>query len=1013
MASPTVGVLGSMGAFAAVPAVGWIATVGAAVLDAYVVGPRLAGKGKQQSLAPRLLDSPVGSNEPGAPRISAYGSRVRVPTHILWQASKVREPSTSNSKAGTNIPQRRVYFDALVALNDRVTESLVQLVGNGKLILTKSRNLVDIRTSEMTVSIASGRVVLTMGSTEDPDFALKFAVDDVVTLSGFIVASGTDINVGFWKVYSVTGHNSSPSTITLSRYSGQNIVATSAAAGTLFSPAVIARADDRVFCEGGAEVQETNPQSNETWITITVGSHLNPNDVFNPDERLDLSAFTYLGVPLGTIRHNGTGRTTDTVLWIKAPPGITNTTGGPIALVGGSSTDAAQIRSLENPRFAITVFPAAFDPDAYFHDGSEDQEPDALLEAAKGTGNAPAYRGVACQGLDDFFATLFGDQLPYSLEALIDVDPLMTWSDALATIISERANIPRTAINVDGVTSRPFLGAYFRGPVPVATSLQPLTLAGQIVGQERDGTICLFQIENADVVAIDNSADIAHFGTRPEGAEPEEKWTIDDGAVEDLPTSVGIRHQDPDNGYADGYQHFGLRNPEGVDHQNEQEIDLSNVVLTRKDAANLAATILRRAWVNRRTFRFVLPPSYLYLLENDILTWFDDEGETQVARIIQRDIGSDFRVHVTAIREDLDIASDNVGVAESAAGNAPRRTTAAASIDVVLVDAPAVRQDELAGPALRVAVADAGGTWAGSAIYESTDGTTFNQVAIVADRAVIGTLESGMAAGTAAETYGSAAITEDGDIHEVTFSDYGVEQVEECTQAEAIAGKNWCAIVDINGEVEIAAFTTVTDLGDNVLELGGWLRGLRGTSPSAKTGGARLVMLTGPGALGVHWLQHPGALTPKALAYKVVPAGLSVDDVEPVSIVSQWRNVLPLPVRSVTKTIGANPYPVRFEVAANWTRRILPVGDQGPHSVDEPVEAYRFTVYDPTGTIQRATFDVSADRTGSGTLRDRYIDIEAADLTTYGYTPSGSETFWVDVQQVGEYGVGPSIKQEL
>ena len=68
-----------------------------------------------------------------------------------------------------------------------------------------------------------------------------------------------------------------------------------------------------------------------------------------------------------------------------------------------------------------------------------------------------------------------------------------------------------------------------------------------------------------------------------------------------LPSSVGLRHQDPDNFYSEGYQHFGIRGPSGAGHETRDEGDLSNIVLTRQAARNLAGTVLRRTWINSST----------------------------------------------------------------------------------------------------------------------------------------------------------------------------------------------------------------------------------------------------------------------------------------------------------------------------------------------------------------------------------------------------------------------------
>ncbi len=1009
MAGTSVGFASSLGVFSTVPVVGWAAGIAAGFLDSYLSG-RMAGKGRSAARAPRLLDSPVGSNEPGAPRITAYGIRVRVPCHTLWQDRKTREVGGSHNKAGTQAPQNRVYFDALLALNDRETTSLAQLWGNGKFLLTKTRNLTEIRTSAMTVSMNGAHVVLTMGDTADPDFSKKFNVGDAVEMKGFIIASGFDINEGYWKVFDVKSHTSSPSSIELVRYSGQNIVTTSATAGTRFSPATLTRIDDRGFCEGGATADLNG-------ITVPIDSHFGPDNIFDigtivrvtglslpgsPSVSLDSFRFRYVGV---------VGVSSPNTMVLVSLSGIVSP-GGLVALTGGASEVSATVYFETYPRFTLGIFPPTFDPDAHFHTGSEDQQPNSLLASAKP--NAPAFRGMACQGLDDFFVHLFGDQLPYSLEAVIDPDPLMTWSEALASMIADRSPIPATAINVDGVVPRPFLGCYLRSSVPLITLLQPLLFAGSILEQERDGVICMFDAANCDVVEIRDSEEYSHLAARVDGDPSYEKWTVDEDSVEDRPTYIGVRHQDPDNGYADGFQPFKLRHPAGVEHEFEREIDLSNVVLTRKDAAELAQNELRRAWISKEKFHFVLTANYLHLLENDVVPLTDDDGITYKVRLLQRDLGSDFRVHCIGIVDDASFGSLGSVDTESAAGIPPRRSIQSVAAEIILIDAPAIRQEELDAPGLRIAIGALNSSpWVGVSLWESFDGTSYQMVDTVGTQAIVGTLQTQLGFSTAAESVGTTDVTIEDQDCDVLFTNYGAQLIDGCTTADVIAGKNWCALLSTDGSVELAAFTTVENLGDNIYRLGGWLRGLRGTGPSSKAISSRLVMLTGPGQSGVNFRKFAGQITPKPIAYKVVPSGFTIDDVEPISIVCNWRNVLPLPVRVIEKTIDADDN-ARFTVIQPWTRAILPLGAQPPHHHDERVESYKFTIYDPTGRIIRREFTIKGGgTTGTRLLRDRWITYDSANQSQDGYTPGPSETFWIDIQQVGEFGLGPSIKQEI
>jgi hypothetical protein len=987
------------------PWIGFAIGIGAALVDTYVIMPKLRGKGRQVAEPPRLLDVPVGSNTPGAPRIWAIGGRMRVPTHVLWQSEKIRESQTNTSKAGTTVSQRKVYFDAAVALNDRPSLRLQQLIGNGKLMLYSTRNIYGITTNRMTLSIVSGRVRLTAQTTLDPDFTSIFAINDAVELRDWAQTAGTNINTGYWKVLAVAPHTTTQSYIEFGPYSGQTVAGIVATAGNAFAPATIRRIDNILFSETGIVVNVPAGLGVPVYLATSSTNWRTPQLFTMQDQLISANAGAFTGAWLQRNATNQTGFQCNMRRIIGGTTGsVANGT------YGASLTNPGRIEFRQDNGFTAGIFPDGFQPTQFFYSGSETQGEDSLIVADQGTGNVPGYRGVAYQGLDDFFATQFGDSLPYSMEAVIDVDQSMDWGRAIQTIMVERCDLAASTVDVSGITQRPFLGTYLRGPVPAITALQPILIAGQLLVQDRDGVLAFTEFANADEQTIENGATFSDFGTRLDGeAAADDKWTVEDMATEDLPTKLGVRHQDPDNQYADGYQFFGIRNPEGIDHTNEQEVDLAQMVLTRQEAANLSAVLLRRAWVNRRRYRFTLPASYIHLLESDLLTWTDDDGVPHVGRIIQRDIGSDFRVSVTCLAEDLELASYVGSPVQSAAGTPPLVVPSPASVDVVIVDAPATREGENRRPGLHIAIGYNGGPWAGAAVYESVDGTTYDLVDIVGKRAVTGELTTTLGSGTTAEQVGVAALQTSVQTVEVQFTAYSSSFITSRTTKEVVSGANWVALVRPDGTTEIAAFTSAVALGGGVFELGGWLRGLRGTGNVALNTvpqcdvGTRLVLLNGD----TYYREFDGELTPTALSYKIVPGGLGLDDVDPINVVHARRNALPLPPRSITKTIDGTTLTARFTVAANWSRAVLSLGTQPPHPMDEPVESYRFTIYDSTGTQVRRVKTITASGTGTNTIRDRWIEYTSAEQSADGYTPGPSTLFTVSVEQLGEFGAGP------
>lgn len=1024
MATLAVGVAGASGGGLTATFGPWgafFAVLGASLIDSQLVMPGLSGRGNRQARPTKLAGIPTGSNDAGAPRIWALGNRIRVPCHVLFQSSKTRE-TQSNQKDGSQITMRRVFIDALIALNDRETASLQQLIGNGSLLLWRSRNLTDVTTSGMSVAQDGARITITMASTEEVPFTDDFAVGNIVRLSGFVPATSTpDPNGTYWRVQALANHaTGAPSTMTLDPVQGQTVTGVSATGGSPFAPARVERIDDAAVDEMTLAVYhdaQTNLQLRSTAIDFA--------DVFEPSNIVQVNGLQSAVTPSAALFPGWTWRVTRisalaggvSEMWLHRVSftnlGSTGLGQNPSTLQNISATNICRVEFADHQsRLLRSMFPPGFNPDDHYYPGDDTQVADHLLIDIKGTDSSPAYRGTAYQGLDQFEVTRFGNALPFGLEAIIDPDPGMEVSTAFRTVL-ERYGIPSDAIDVSGVSTRPFGGMYIRGTLPASTALQPMLIAYQVVDQDRNGVLCLFEIDEADVVQIENGAVRTALGARREGdTVADDKIARRAVAMEDLPTSLGVRHQDPDNAYADGYQHFGLRNPTGVDWQNDQELDLSTLVLSRKEARNLATTMMRRTWINSEVFEATLDGRYMDLLENDIVTVTTDEGEDLTLRLTEVEIGANFLVRIVGVREQVNLAVHGSPVQRETEARAP--LVQAAELEVAVLDLPALSAADTLGPVLRIAAgATPGSVWQGARLFESRDGgLSWVDVGMLPQQAAIGT-HAGMATGTAAETYGATGVTLDGATTlEVELTSLGLAGgLTSCTQAEAqFSGVNWCAIEDATtGRWEVAAFTVATQTATRTWELSGWLRGLRGThvdAARAKASGGRFVLLSGIETAAIRReIQDP----PQGLSllYRAVPVGASLESVDSVGITPTWQSVTPLPPRKLTATIGSSPYDVTIETE-NWTRQPLPLGQVGPYPMDEEFEEYVFTLWNPGGTAQVRTRTLSVRNAagqvvGSPTLRDRFIVFTAAELTAAGYTPGPSETFIVDVQQVGSY----------
>lgn len=993
--------------------IGAVVYAGATYLDQKLIMPHLLGTGKAQATPPRLLGVPVGSNEPGAPRIFAIGRRVRVPTHVLFQAEKVRESSSSNKGGG--VQQRRVLITAAIALNDRPTKSLDRLDGNGLMIIGADRNLVQVTNASMTATESGGVVTFSAGSVEEPDFTDRFRDGDIIQCTGFVVTSGGSVNVGQMEVTGVTPHGAStPSSMTAIPATGQSMSGLVATGGTAAAPAVVERVDDKLVDHDAVVGTGGGPLSQ-----ILIETEVDVRSIFDLGDLVRVDGLRVLG---GGSVLNFSG-VTFAVASYSGSPGLffmrLNIQGSPLGppydqdVESISSGNQFRVFHVTPPAVASSLFPSTFNPTDFFYPGSDTQSADPLLESLIGTGSTSPYRGVAYQVLDRLVTSQFGDALPFQLEAVISVDDGMTWQGAIETVC-ERGGVAKEFVDSLDVTPRPFEGYFMRGAVSGATNLFPLLVAGQITTQERDGIICFQDTDAADVVQIENGEQFSDLGAAV-GSSPSQasKFRWSQTAIEDLPTSIGIRHQDPDNAYADGYQHFGIRNPNAGDNENRQEFDLSNLVLTRKQARNLAGTVMRRTWVNSRTVDLELPCAYLHILEGDLLTFTDDEGNDYLVRVTQRDLGTNFLVRVQAVAEQLDLAVAGSPV-QTAAGVAPVTLITPPPVDGFVLDLPPIQYEHQLSRGLYVAAtAPEGSQWAGCAVFVSLDsGANWTQRGAVGPIGAVGTLTSAIVPGSPADTYGATTTT-----YHVTFFGIQFDNSEGVASFASVGdlveqGVNWFAIIDPDGTTEIIAIRDVIQTSSTEFIAVNLLRGLRGTwAASAVTHpvGARIIAVDSLAA----FLSFPATTTaPVNVSVRFVPPGKDLADVESVSVVPTWRSASPFDVRKIDKSIDGVSNDATFTVE-NWTRTPQPIGTLPPYPLDESVEAYRLTIYDPSGNVIVRTKTLSAAGTGSPTLVDPSFLYTAAEQTADGYTPSGSTTFWVAVQQIGDFGDSRRQKRQV
>ena len=880
--------------------------------------------------------------------------------------------------------------------------------------------------ASVSYSVIQKQLVLTMNSNYEPDLTDYLEVGDIVDLRDFVsTPSGQHFNVAnyttksWWRVAAVTAHGATPSSITLEAAQCQDIgLLTDMQAGSSLVPASIVR-EDQIFLFGPQEEEFFNFS---TGAAIAAGTESFEDIVARANRYLGTSRSMLVfgfnlysgGAPVSTSASyrfavgfgslGGFGTQTYAVL-----------AQGPLNLSVRSTNNLAFVQPQSLLTYEGRMF--ASDPGEWFFSGSDAQIENGIILKTKTTGEVPGYRGLAYQMLEQWdLSTYFGNQVPPIVEAIIEPDALMTIPQAILEIC-ERAQSQDLKFDTSRVNVAPFEGYWTQGAIPTVTALQPLMTAFQVAAQERNDTLAFFNIENADSVQIENGATFSDLGVTSGAGTPfaGDKIKITQRDVADLPTSIGVTHQDPDQQYSNGYQHFKQRQPSPLPSANEQNVNLDNIVLSRKQARNLAGTIMRRAWVNSTALEFQLPVAYMELLENDLVTLTNDEGQDFTARIIRREVGNNFVVNVYAVVEDVALAvrgSPVQGPSDIVIG-----TPDATDVTARILDVPPLVDGDAFVPGYYVGGSSP--SWQGAIVYESRDGgSNYTQVATLNTQCGMGLTTTSLASGTPGDGIGSVTYDTVNSFTVAVDNIGPLGFLVTTTTAQVEAGENWMLVED-GANWEILGARDVVDNGDGTYTFDHLLRGLRGTYDSAattKAAGSKVTFLYQArqlGALQFVPVNLSASSLPATIKVKVVASGQALIDVTAETVTLDGWNARPMPGKMFTTEYDISTTDRTFGFD-NWTRLSEPVGSGAPFPLDESFEGYAVRIYDPTGVTLMRTKTLTSQTTGTNRIRgDRSVPYPAAEQTADGYTPGPTETFKVERVQLGDFGEGRSWMEDV
>lgn len=360
------------------------------------------------------------------------------------------------------------------------------------------------------------------------------------------------------------------------------------------------------------------------------------------------------------------------------------------------------------------------------------------------------------------------------------------------------------------------------------------------------------------------------------------------------------------------------------------------MVLTPTEAYDIAKRRLHTAHVERDTFTFDLPFSYLWAIPGS--TVLIDDG--RMMRIDTRSVGVGV-IRIGATNMWPRLAVPTMSVADVQPFIAPTLDVPTVG-QLVLCDIPPLR-DEDDSPGWYYGVGLTANRWPGVNIYTSDDNANFELDDVVSQSSTTGFSTSALPpAPTAIWDYASTVTVK-----------LLAGTLESADEGDVLTGTNWGLL----GQ-EIIAFQTATLTAANTYVLSGLLRGCRGTEAAVGThtvGDAFL--LFDSSTMGT----LPLALSDVGQTeyFKTVSGGLGLSDLKSQTVVYTGARIRPLSPAQLDAYLDTGNLVVtwqrRARINAGWR-------DYADVPLDEPVEQYQVLL--SSNGVALRTIDVPAPAGG-------------------------------------------------
>jgi hypothetical protein len=400
----------------------------------------------------------------------------------------------------------------------------------------------------------------------------------------------------------------------------------------------------------------------------------------------------------------------------------------------------------------------------------------------------------------------------------------------------------------------------------------------------------------------------------------------------DIPSEVEVGFVDADGDYQSGMQRAQVADPPVT---NVRSLRLP-LTLSADEALAVALRELWTVWAGRRSVKLQLPPSYVWLHENDLLA-VTLEGETYDLLVRRVDRGHNFLVIAECVVEEADTLSQS-GTAATAADSGATVYTPP-PLCLAVLDLPPLSDAAALSPGFYVAVAafDPAAVFTSGVLYSSLDDSSYSMADFVNAETTMGRCTT---------TLGDGVVGKWDRENTLTVELYHGE-LESKAELEVLNGANFALVGS-----EVIAFKTATLVDTDTYQLSGLLRGMRGTEGECDGHAANetFVLLNSAGLLRK---DANLAAVGTTRYYKAVPSGGVAADVNGQAFTFNGRALKPFaPCHVRGARDGSN------NLTVTWVRRSRAVTDvfnDGLAPLLEESESYEVDIMSGSTVLRTIT----------------------------------------------------------